>query len=106
MIRFGWSVRMGFLVGVKAERYEWDKFEQGFLLGYFCWGYLVGVGLNKNKNEKVMLECLVGSKNEGLKWRDFVVKIQPKIQIQNLLKKKGAKISYKALQQGLTEGQP
>ena len=28
-------------------------------------GIFVGVGLNKNKNGKVMLECLVGDKNGG-----------------------------------------
>ena len=49
---------LGFLVGVMAEGYEWDKFGWGFLLE--C---LVGVGLNKNKNEKVMLKCLVGDLN-------------------------------------------
>ena len=32
---------MGLLVGIKVERYEWDKFEWGFLLecavGVFGW---------------------------------------------------------------------
>ena len=45
----------GFWLVIRIERYEWDKFGWGFLLE--C---LVGVGLNKNKNEKVMLKCLVG----------------------------------------------
>ena len=33
--------------------------------GDFCWNVFVGVGLNKNKNGKVMLKCLVGDKNGG-----------------------------------------
>ena len=47
------------------KRYEWDKFGWGFLNGEIWLGFLAGVGLNENKNEKVMLKCLVGGFNGG-----------------------------------------